>query len=256
VRADGITVRAGGITVRAGRIAVRAGRITVRAGRITVRADGITVRADGITLRAGRITVRAGRITPRASGITLRAGGIQRCGLSAARHMAVHLQPNGAMRLEEPTLDDLEQLVELLRAGASSAHYYALLLGLRNFEWPFLLSSVEEGLEYGAWEHLRRNLSIPADELAEIVDIPPRTLTRRKSEGKFAPDESDRLLRVSRVFAKALEVFEGEPRHALTWLSSAQLGLGGSVPLEILRTEIGTREVENLLGRLDEGVFA
>lgn len=174
-----------------------------------------------------------------------------------ARHVAVYLQPRGAiMPLEEATVDDLQQLLELLRAGAPGAHYYALLVGLRNFDWSFLLRAVESGFEYEAWEHLRRNIPLPSDELAGIAAIAPRTLTRRKSEGRFAPDESDRLLRLSRIFAKALEVFEGETRQAVTWLSAAQLGLGGSVPFALLRSEIGAREVENLLDRLDHGVFA
>ena len=84
----------------------------------------------------------------------------------------------------------------------------------------------------------------------------PRTLDRRKREGHLLPEESDRLLRVSRVFGKALELFEGDPKSAREWLSAPQTALGGAVPLDMARTDIGALEVEALAGRLEHGVFS
>jgi putative toxin-antitoxin system antitoxin component (TIGR02293 family) len=40
------------------------------------------------------------------------------------------------------------------------------------------------------------------------------------------------------------------------WLSSPQVGLGGAVPLEYAETELGAREVEHLLGRIEHGVYS
>jgi putative toxin-antitoxin system antitoxin component (TIGR02293 family) len=70
------------------------------------------------------------------------------------------------------------------------------------------------------------------------------------------PDESDRLLRVSRVFARAIELFEGDDRAARHWLSTPQRALGGAVPLTLAKTKVGAREVERLVGRLEHGVFS
>jgi len=48
-----------------------------------------------------------------------------------------------------------------------------------------------------------------------------------------------------------------EDEHlARRWLSSPQRGLGGAVPLDYAETEIGAREVEDLLGRIEYGVYA
>ena len=69
------------------------------------------------------------------------------------------------------------------------------------------------------------------------------------------PDESDRLLRASRVFGRALELFEGDPEAARRWLGLPQPALGGATPLAFARTEAGAREVEDLVGRLEHGVF-
>jgi putative toxin-antitoxin system antitoxin component (TIGR02293 family) len=79
-------------------------------------------------------------------------------------------------------------------------------------------------------------------------------LARRQQEGKLTPEESDRLLRASRVFTRALELFEGDAAAALSWLSEPQVALGGIVPLEIADTEIGANEVESLIGRLEHGI--
>ena len=89
-----------------------------------------------------------------------------------------------------------------------------------------------------------------------FVNIPRRTLTRRKREGVFAPDESDRLLRAARVFGRTLELFDGDRDRALDWLTTPQPGLGGAIPLQMARTDVGAREVERLVGRLEQGVFS
>ncbi len=74
--------------------------------------------------------------------------------------------------------------------------------------------------------------------------------------GRLAPDESERLLRVSMLFEKAVDLFDGDVAEATRWLRSPQRGLGGPSPLEFARTEVGAREVENLIGRLEHGVIS
>ena len=34
-----------------------------------------------------------------------------------------------------------------------------------------------------------------------------------------------------------------------------QRALGGAIPLDIAKTEVGAREVEQIIGRLEQGVF-
>jgi putative toxin-antitoxin system antitoxin component (TIGR02293 family) len=54
---------------------------------------------------------------------------------------------------------------------------------------------------------------------------------------------------------RAVELLESE-HHARRWLASPQFGLAGSVPLQFADTEVGAREVENLLGRIEYGVYS
>jgi putative toxin-antitoxin system antitoxin component (TIGR02293 family) len=51
-------------------------------------------------------------------------------------------------------------------------------------------------------------------------------------------------------------LFEGDRDAAVEWLTTPQTALGDRVPLDLARTEIGAREVERLVGRLDHGVFS
>jgi putative toxin-antitoxin system antitoxin component (TIGR02293 family) len=115
---------------------------------------------------------------------------------------------------------------------------------------------VKKGLSYRTFERFRRNTSLSFQRVTDLIDIPRRTMTRRKREGRFLPDESDRLLRASRLFARTLELFDGDLDAATDWLTTAQSALGGTVPLDLARSDVGAREVERLVGRLEHGVFS
>jgi putative toxin-antitoxin system antitoxin component (TIGR02293 family) len=80
-------------------------------------------------------------------------------------------------------------------------------------------------------------------------------MARRRREGRLLPAESDRLLRAARVWGLALELFEGDADAARRWLAAPSRALGGKPPLEVARTEIGAREVEQLVGRLEHGAI-
>ena len=151
---------------------------------------------------------------------------------------------------------DLDRFRQYLERGAPGPHAYVILLGLEAFDYPDLVQAVTKGLPYRTFERFCRNTSLSFERIADLIDIPRRTMTRRKREGRFLPDESDRLLRASRLLGKTLELFEGDMAAAVEWLMTAQPGLGGSVPLDIARSELGAREVERLVSRLEHGVFS
>ena len=161
-------------------------------------------------------------------------------------------QPAGAAA---PT-KDVEYFRTFLREGGPGPNAHVILLGLTVFDTPDLLKAINKGFTYHTFQRFQRNIALPLESVMTLVNIPRRTLTRRKHEGRFAPEESDRLVRASRVYGKALELFEGNVRAASNWLLAPQRGLGGAVPLALAQTDIGSREVERLIGRLEHGVFA
>lgn len=133
---------------------------------------------------------------------------------------------------------------------------YVGFLGLKDHDWPDLIARIERGLPYSAIEHLRRNAGLDPDLLLQWIQIAPRTLARRKAEGRLSPEESDRLLRVARVFGCALDLFHGDRAGAVEWLSQELAALDGATPMEVSRTYVGAREVEEIIGRVRQGVYS
>jgi putative toxin-antitoxin system antitoxin component (TIGR02293 family) len=157
-------------------------------------------------------------------------------------------------RRETHAAPDVEEYSKRLRSGRAGRYDYVTFVGLKTFKLSEIVKRIEEGLPFGAWERLKRNTALSTNDLADIVQVKLRTLNRRKDEGRFQPDESDRLLRASRLFAKALELFEGDAESARKWLFTPQPALGGAKPISVVRTEVGATEVENLIGRLEYGI--
>jgi len=128
------------------------------------------------------------------------------------------------------------------------------LLGMDEAGTNELVRRVSAGFPYEVLENLRENTGLGMGEIARLVQINPRTLSRRKREGRLHADESDRVLRLSRVYAKALGLFGGDLGKARHWLSTPKVALGGESPLDYSRVEVGAREVVDLIGRIEHGV--
>jgi putative toxin-antitoxin system antitoxin component (TIGR02293 family) len=128
-------------------------------------------------------------------------------------------------------------------------------MNLIGTEKNVLIKNIKKGLPISAFEKIQKKLDVSADTLASTVNIASRTLARRKKEGRFRPDESERGLRIASVFDRALQVLHNQNRVQL-WFKSPQKGLNGKTPLEYADTEPGAREVEDLLGRLEHGVYS
>jgi putative toxin-antitoxin system antitoxin component (TIGR02293 family) len=118
-----------------------------------------------------------------------------------------------------------------------------------------VLELVRGGLRVQELEALRDSLDVPMEKLASKLGISKATLHRRKAQGRLGPAESERVVRLARLMGKAAKVLGGI-EAARQWLNSPQFGLGSAVPLDYAETEIGAREVENLLGRIEYGVYS
>lgn len=129
-------------------------------------------------------------------------------------------------------------------------------LGITAANTSELISQVERGFSFKSLQKLESHSGMPVSMIASIIGLPERTLARRKTAGKLTSEESERLLRVSAVFEKAVELFEGDVAAAVKWLTSSKKALGHNAPLTYSRTELGAKEVENLIGRLEHGVFS
>jgi putative toxin-antitoxin system antitoxin component (TIGR02293 family) len=129
-------------------------------------------------------------------------------------------------------------------------------LGLTAANPAELIRQLERGFSFKTMEALESRSGVALSQLATVIGIPGRTLARRRVSRRLTPEESERLLRISSVFEAAVDLFEGDAAAAVNWLNTPRKALGDRTPLAYARTEPGAREVENLIGRLEHGIFS
>jgi putative toxin-antitoxin system antitoxin component (TIGR02293 family) len=114
---------------------------------------------------------------------------------------------------------------------------------------------IRKGIPYAKVRLVKAALNLTDNELAVYLGISLRTLQRKRdSLERLSIPEGDRLFRMARIFALAVSVLESE-EMARKWLHRAQRGLGGRVPIEVIQTEAGAQEVEDLLEKIEYGVL-
>ena len=141
------------------------------------------------------------------------------------------------------------QLVDLL----GGAH----VLG-RGLKSPLKLADrIDEGLPALSLEILKAEMGLSDVELSRTLGTSQKTISRLRKDpvGVLNRLISDRLYRMARLFQLAIDVLEGRA-EAREWLSRPKVGLANRVPMELLSTEAGSREVEALLMRIEFGVIS
>ena len=115
-----------------------------------------------------------------------------------------------------------------------------------------LRTAIREGFPQSVVEEVMHASGLTLKELAGSLDLSPRSLQRRRRQGRLALYESDRVYRLARILALAKR-YLGSEEAVPRWLRRANRALGGKAPLELLDTEPGARSVENVLGRIAYG---
>lgn len=112
-------------------------------------------------------------------------------------------------------------------------------------------ANVEQGLP-ATFARQIEGQGLTRDDIRKI--IPDRTLERRIAEGAALKiDEADGLARLLRIVDAARRVFANDA-NADEWLRVFNPSLG-AIPIHMARTDLGGREVEAALGRIEHGVF-
>jgi putative toxin-antitoxin system antitoxin component (TIGR02293 family) len=118
-----------------------------------------------------------------------------------------------------------------------------------------LAELIREGLPYASLESVMDEIELNGAEACASIAMSARTIARRKKEQKLRADESDRVYRLARIASLAEEVL-GNREKAVTWLHKPNRALGHEAPLRLLDTDIGARQVEALLRRIEHGVYS
>ena len=124
------------------------------------------------------------------------------------------------------------------------------VLGRRLRTSDDLRRAVEAGLPVAALHHVAAHLARGAAGASAFKYrvVPKATLHRRGRT--LSLEESERLERLARITALAEEVWE-DPELAREFLTSRQAQLADETPLDLARTDLGAREVEDLLWKIE-----
>lgn len=100
-----------------------------------------------------------------------------------------------------------------------------------------------------------KNMGFSDREIGQFI-IPARTRRHRESRKEpLTVEESDRLVRLTRVQSLAEDVF-GDPEKANRWLRQRLGIIDGKTPLDLAQTDAGARVVEQIIAKLDWGAAA
>jgi putative toxin-antitoxin system antitoxin component (TIGR02293 family) len=123
-------------------------------------------------------------------------------------------------------------------------------------QWHRTRELIESGLPYSDVDLLAAGSGFSAAEIGRFLQVPPSTFARRRDRGRLTAPESERLLRLARLFQLTLDLHEHDRDAARLWLTTPARSLDRETPLDRARSELGARQVEDLIGRLEHGVFS
>jgi len=128
------------------------------------------------------------------------------------------------------------------------------LLKIRADNTIQLILKLKKGLPSNTFDIIKSQLKITDQKLSKIMHLAPRTLNRRKKEGKFHLEESEKLYRINLIYFEAFQLFNDEIKTR-EWLKRPSKALANYTPLEYSDTEPGATEVINLINRLKDGIY-
>ncbi|MEO5916539.1 MAG: antitoxin Xre-like helix-turn-helix domain-containing protein [Luteolibacter sp.] len=118
-----------------------------------------------------------------------------------------------------------------------------------------MIDKVRDGLPFAEFHTMQELLNVTEERMGAWLGMSRATLHRRKKLGTLDRAESDRLVRYARILSHATAALGGI-EGARSWLVAPAISFHGECPLDYADTEIGAREVDALLGRLEHGVFS
>jgi putative toxin-antitoxin system antitoxin component (TIGR02293 family) len=115
---------------------------------------------------------------------------------------------------------------------------------------------VRVGMPTSALISFEKRSGLSVESVNKVLMLTPRVRAKRIEQGQLTPSETERLVRLARIVELATQLFEGDSGQAVAWLESPATALSDDTPIDRATTEMGGRDVEQLIGRLDHGVYS
>lgn len=156
---------------------------------------------------------------------------------------------------------DVTDLVsQYFRKGASANLITWVILGGKQFMDKEPVSTLDfvtagnKGIPKLSVSNLAELMDVPMKDMATLLNISYKTLGRKKGTDVLDSLVSSLSIEIANTFTKGLSVFE-YPDKFNHWLQKGNRALNGKKPFELLNTPTGIKLVNQVLGRIEEGVY-
>jgi len=161
---------------------------------------------------------------------------------------------------ENDSSDIVLLLKDQIRKNASSDIITWLMLGGKEF-MPSRPSSVidfftasSRGIPKLSLINLATVMNVPMKDIATLLNVSYKTLGRKKKTDMLDSISSSLSIEIANTIAKGLSVFEDSSKLN-RWLHKENRALKGQKPFDLLSTPTGIKLVNQILGRIEEGVY-
>ena len=119
-----------------------------------------------------------------------------------------------------------------------------------------IISLSNEGITKASLDALIGHLGISKRAFSEnILDASVKTLERKKSTDKLDKHTSSQVIEIAKVVEHAFAVFENGEK-VKSWLNTPNRALNNIKPVDLFYIPTGLGMVNDILGRIEEGVYS
>lgn len=119
-----------------------------------------------------------------------------------------------------------------------------------------LITLSNKGIKKASLDALVSHMGMSKKSFAEdILNLSVKTLERKNADDLLDRHTSSHIIEVAKVVEHAFEVFEDEER-VQKWLNTPNRALNQFRPLALFYLPTGLAMVDNVLGRIEEGIYS
>lgn len=119
-----------------------------------------------------------------------------------------------------------------------------------------LISLSQQGVSKASLESIIEHIGVSKKSFIEnALHLSVKTIERKKSDDRLDKRTSSHIIEITKVVAHAFSVFDDEEK-VQKWLSAPNQALNNFKPIDLFDTPTGLNMVDQVLGRIEEGIFS
>ncbi|HEX5155525.1 MAG TPA: antitoxin Xre/MbcA/ParS toxin-binding domain-containing protein [Parafilimonas sp.] len=159
---------------------------------------------------------------------------------------------------KQELLQDVEQYIlknqsaDLITWRLLGGRYFMQNKPVSTFDF---VAAGTRGIRKRSVAALAHILDIPMRTMAHMLNLSEKTLGRKKPDDLLDKLPSSLSIEIAQTVARGIELFEDRDKFN-RWLQKENRALRGQKPFDLLNTPTGIKLVNQVLGRIEEGVYS